>query len=157
MVKKLSHYLNVLFMKYFSLLLFLTSLTTSYSAVAADAVVNTKAAAVEQLAQSLAKRMPSVKVTKISATPIDGLYQVLVGSQVVYMSSDSRYMIEGDLYDLQTKKNISDEAKSGVRLAAIEKLGADNMLIYTPAELANIDHRPFIKKILAEGQVIYEC
>jgi len=31
-----------------------------------------------------------------------------------------------------------------------------DMLIYTPAELMRIAHRPFIKKILAEGKTIYE-
>lgn len=31
-----------------------------------------------------------------------------------------------------------------------------DLLIYTPAEMGKIGHRPFIKKILAEGQTIYE-
>ena len=31
-----------------------------------------------------------------------------------------------------------------------------DMLIYTPAELSKIGQRPFIKKILAEGRIIYE-
>lgn len=32
-----------------------------------------------------------------------------------------------------------------------------DLLIYTPMELDRIGHRPFIKRILAEGQTIYEC
>jgi predicted nucleotidyltransferase len=31
-----------------------------------------------------------------------------------------------------------------------------DMLIYTPSELKRIAHRPFIRKILAEGKTIYE-
>ena len=31
-----------------------------------------------------------------------------------------------------------------------------DLLIYTPEELDRISHRPFIKKILNEGQLIYE-
>lgn len=31
-----------------------------------------------------------------------------------------------------------------------------DLLIYTPSELGKIAHRPFIEKILAEGQTIYE-
>jgi predicted nucleotidyltransferase len=31
-----------------------------------------------------------------------------------------------------------------------------DLLIYTPAELDKIAHRPFIKRILTEGQTIYE-
>ncbi len=87
---------------------------------------------------ALAKSMPNVKADKISATPIEGLYEVIVGSQVVYMSVDARYMIEGDLFDLKTKKNVSENAKSSIRLAAIDKLGEDNMLVYRPENVKNI-------------------
>lgn len=34
---------------------------------------------------------------------------------------------------------------------------AVDMLIYTPEELSNISHRPFIKDILQKGKIIYEC
>jgi uncharacterized protein len=32
-----------------------------------------------------------------------------------------------------------------------------DLLVYTPSELEQIAHRPFIRKILAEGKTIYEC
>lgn len=115
-------------MKFFSLLLFVSSLLITFT-VSAE-VDNT-----EKLKQALAKSMPNVKVTRISATPVDGLYEVIVGSQVVYMSIDARYMIEGDLFDLETKRNVSEEAKSAIRLAVLDKLGADNMLLYTPEKV----------------------
>ena len=93
--------------------------------------------AVDRLKQALAKSMPHVKPNKISETPVNGLYEVIVGSQVVYMSVDGRYMIEGDLYDLKTNRNISEEAKSVIRLAAIDKLGSANMLVYKPKKVKN--------------------
>jgi len=33
---------------------------------------------------------------------------------------------------------------------------AVDLLIYTPDELENISHRPFIRRILQEGQTVYE-
>lgn len=117
-------------MKFLSLFLLIFSLVTSYS-------VSAEAGDVDQLKQALAKSMPNVKPTKISETPVTGLFEVIVGSQVVYMSVDARYMIEGDLFDLKTKRNVSEEAKSVIRLAAIEELGADNMLVYKPENVKN--------------------
>ncbi len=111
-------------------LLFISSLLTTFT-VSAE-MDNT-----EKLKQALAKSMPNVEATKISATPIEGLYEVIVGSQVVYMSVDARYMIEGDLFDLKTKKNVSEDAKSVIRLSAIEKLGVDKMLVYKPETVKN--------------------
>lgn len=121
-------------MKSLSLFLLIFSLLTTFT-VSADTDVRVDA--VEQLKQALAKSMPNVKPSKISETPVTGLYEVIVGSQVVYMSVDARYMIEGDLFDLKTKRNVSEEAKSVIRLAAIEDLGADKMLVYTPENVKN--------------------
>lgn len=117
-------------MKFFTLLLFVSSLLMTFT-VSAE-VDNT-----EKLKQALAKSMPNVKVSRITETPIEGMYEVIVGTQVVYMSVDARYMIEGDLFDLNTKRNMSEEAKSVIRLAAIEKLGADKMLVYKPEKVKN--------------------
>lgn len=117
-------------MKLFPLFLLITSLFTSFT-------VSAEEAGAEKLKQALAKSMPNVQATKISATPIAGLYEVIVGSQVVYMSDDARYMIEGDLFDLKTKQNVSENAKSVIRLAAVEKLGVDNMLVYRPEKVKN--------------------
>ena len=120
-------------MKYLPSILLCTALLTSYSVSAEETSgADSDAAAVKQLTQSLAENMPSVKITKISASPIDGLFEVIVGSQVVYMDADARYMIEGDLFDLKTKQNVTEDAKSGIRLSAINALGSDNMLVYRP-------------------------
>ena len=60
---------------------------------------------------------------------------------MIIMDTDKRffdrYDIFNDIYDL-------------VKGCAID------MLIYTPEELIDISHRPFIKRILKEGKVIYE-
>ena len=118
-------------MKFLSLFLLITSLFTSFDLVA-------ETDAVDKLKQALAKSMPNVKPDKISESPISGLYEVVVGSQVVYMSVDARYMIEGDLYNLVTKENVSEQAKSVIRLAAINKLGSDKMVVYKPETVKNI-------------------
>lgn len=118
-------------MKIYPVLLLTISLLTNFTATA-------DTAGSEQLKQALAKSMPGVVPTHISATPVEGLYEVIVGSQVVYMSVDGRYMIEGDLFDLKTKANISENAKSAIRLAAIDKLGEKNMLVYKPENVKNI-------------------
>jgi thiol:disulfide interchange protein DsbC len=44
-------------------------------------------------------------------------------------------MIEGDLFDLKTKRNVSEEAKSLIRKAAIDELGSANMLVYKPKNI----------------------
>jgi thiol:disulfide interchange protein DsbC len=87
---------------------------------------------ITELKQSLAKTLPQYEATYIEKTPIEGIYQVIIGGQVIYMTKDARYMIDGNLIDLSTKKNYTEDAMSGIRLSQINKLGEDKMVVYTP-------------------------
>ena len=51
----------------------------------------------------------------ISESQIAGLYQVMYGTEVVYLSSDGKYFISGDLLNLKTRENLSEVAQRSVR------------------------------------------
>ncbi len=87
---------------------------------------------IAELKQSLAKTLPQYEASYVEKTPVEGIYQVIISGQVVYMTKDARYMIDGNLIDLSTKKNYTEDAMSVIRLTQIEKLGADKMVVYTP-------------------------
>ena len=44
----------------------------------------------------LSKLIPDVKIDSISPTPIDNLYQIVIGSDIIYMSRDGHYLLKGD-------------------------------------------------------------
>ncbi len=92
---------------------------------------------VEMLKKALAKHMPNTEITQVTESPVPGLYEVIVGAQVVYMDQNAQYMLDGDLVDLKSRKNHTEQAKSKIRLTAINALGEDNMLVYTPKQ---VDH-----------------
>ena len=87
---------------------------------------------VKQLKSALAKYIPQAADAVITTTPVNGLYQVLVGGQVVYMTKDARYLIDGDLMDMQNKVNMTESARGSIRQKALNELGEDNMLVYKP-------------------------
>ncbi len=86
----------------------------------------------DTLSRALAKRFPNVKIDKLEPSPIPGLYQLVAGSQVVYTDVNGRYMIEGDLVDMDTGKNFSEAAKASIRLKALNQLSDDEMVVYQP-------------------------
>lgn len=108
-----------------ALLLILMALTSVASA----------ASDTDELRDAIARKMPGVEITRITKSPLPGLYQVISGSQVVYMTRDARFMLDGNFVNLESKRNYTEEAKSGVRLDKINSLGEDKMLIYTPQEV----------------------
>jgi len=56
----------------------------------------------------------------------------------------------------ETSKRFFDRYEEFDEIHALIKNQAVDILIYTPEELKNISHRPFIKRIIKEGKSIYE-
>lgn len=115
-----------LLLKFSLMILVLTAspITTLY---AAD-----KAADIDALRAALVKRLPQSEGASIKATPVAGLYEVMLGSQIMYVTQDAHYILDGDLYNLQNKKNITEDARGSIRLNLLNELGEENMLVYMP-------------------------
>lgn len=87
---------------------------------------------VDVLKKNLAERVPGAKISRVKKTPIDGVYEVIVGSEIYYMDKSARYIINGDLIDLATRKNFTEEAKTFNRKMKVAELGEENMVVYAP-------------------------
>lgn len=61
----------------------------------------------------------------IAESQIAGLYQVMYGTEVVYLSSDGKYFISGDLLNLQTRENLSEVAQRSVRKKMMDDTKTD--------------------------------
>ncbi|HBG97000.1 MAG TPA: disulfide bond formation protein DsbC [Chromatiaceae bacterium] len=88
----------------------------------ADAAADIRAA--------LAKVLPEYKPTSVQPTAIEGLYQVEIGPQVMFVTEDGRYLIDGAIVDLNTRKDISKAARSEARSRAVNSIGEDNMVVF---------------------------
>ena len=53
----------------------------------------------------LTDMLPDYEVSGVHETPVPGVYEVLLGSELVYVSGDGRYMMQGRLIDLETRLN----------------------------------------------------
>ena len=74
---------------------------------------------------------------QIRPAAMEGLYEVVVGPHVVYVSADGKYMIQGDLVDMRSQKNLTEPARLSAQSRAIESVGEDNMLIYSPKKTSH--------------------
>jgi predicted nucleotidyltransferase len=57
---------------------------------------------------------------------------------------------------MKTDKRFFDRYDAFDDISEIMKGSSVDLLIYTPQELESMSHRPFIRKILSEGKIIYE-
>jgi thiol:disulfide interchange protein DsbC len=69
---------------------------------------------------------------KLDTTPIPGIYEAMIGSEVVYLSADGNYLIMGEIRDLKTGKNITDGKLAKLRMKAIQTLKVQDMVVFAP-------------------------
>ena len=88
----------------------------------------------EALKKVLAETMPSISVDDISDSEIKGLYEVMVGADVIYVSEDGKYLIQGHMFDLIAKKDLTEDKLAKVRAVLINGVAKDQMIIYKAPE-----------------------
>lgn len=63
----------------------------------------------QQIKTEIQKKLgANVKVRSVSAAPVSGLYEVLVGNEVFYTDTSGKYLIQGEIIELATGKNITE-------------------------------------------------
>lgn len=87
----------------------------------------------EELSKAeIAAQLNNVEAEDIVDSPLEGLYEVSVGSSVAYVSKDGRYLFQGELYDLQTTENLTESSRAGKRVAMLEKADPASMIVFAP-------------------------
>jgi thiol:disulfide interchange protein DsbC len=90
-------------------------------------------AAVQMVQQSIHKLSAKVEVDSIQPARIPGFYQVIASGQMVYISTDGKYLMHGDVVDLARSENLSDDAWAKFRKTALAKVPAAQRIVYAPA------------------------
>jgi len=87
----------------------------------AVAVPGTPAHAARQTMLSLS---PGLVIERIADAALPGFQEVVVAGQVMYVSNDGRYLMQGKLYDIEQRSELGQSALSAVRkelLAAVPR------------------------------------
>lgn len=80
--------------------------------------------------KTLSEFMPEGQVKAIKPSEVPGLYEVTVGNDIFYASEDGKYLLQGQLFDAQAKKNLTEAKMAAGRKQALEKLGEQKMIIF---------------------------
>ncbi|MBQ1764888.1 MAG: DsbC family protein [Aquincola sp.] len=91
---------------------------TLAAAAAVLAIAALPAAAQEDvIRKNLMERLPQMpKIDEVTKTPIPGLYEVRMGTDVLYSDESGNHVIQGSIFDTRNKTNLTD--------ARIQKLTA---------------------------------
>jgi len=80
----------------------------------------------------LAGKLPGAKPEDVHPTPVSGLYEISLGGSTGYITVDGKYIVIGELYEIASKTNITEERRTALRtkeLAGIKDLDA---IVFAP-------------------------
>jgi thiol:disulfide interchange protein DsbC len=80
----------------------------------------------------IARRL-EVNVDDVKPSPVAGLYEIRSGAEVGYVSVDGKFYVDGDVFDMQSKKNLTEVRRQEGRLELLAKVRDGDAIIFAPA------------------------
>lgn len=80
--------------------------------------------------KSISTILPGKKVDVISPSPVDGVYEVVVGARLLYFSENGQFMLDGDLFDITERKDLSAPVRENARAKVVTDAVAKGGITY---------------------------
>lgn len=81
---------------------------------------------------AIVKKFPELKVDDVQPSPVPGIYQIPMGADVAYVSADGRYLFAGDLFEIDTRANLTEQGRATNRVKLLAKLDERDMIVFSP-------------------------
>ncbi|HXC57908.1 MAG TPA: DsbC family protein [Steroidobacteraceae bacterium] len=83
----------------------------------------------------LAAKIPGSKPEDFRATPVPGIFELVHGNDISYVSADAKYVFAGDMYRVSDKgdfPNLSETRRRELRVARLSEVPESQMLVFGP-------------------------
>lgn len=72
------------------------------------------------------------KPDSVTPSKIPGLFEVVIGGQVLYVSGDGRFVVQGDILDLEARANLTENRRGELRGQVINAVNEKDMVVFAP-------------------------
>ena len=73
-----------------------------------------------------------IKIDRIGPAPLPGFREAIVGGQVVYVSDDGKYLMQGKLFDIAAKKDLGEATMNKVRGDLLKTIPLQDRIVFAP-------------------------
>lgn len=88
----------------------------------------------DNIRSALSKQFPNIQIDEINPSPVPELIQVTAGPNIIYVTKDARYVLAGDMIDLQNKQtNLTEDLRKKVRLKSLGDQ-SENSILFAPKD-----------------------
>lgn len=83
-----------------------------------------------QIKAAIASLVPGASIDSIAESKVPNFYQVVLQGQVVYVSGDGRFLLQGSVFDIENKTDLTETARADIRRNALASVGPEQRIIY---------------------------
>jgi thiol:disulfide interchange protein DsbC len=76
--------------------------------------------------------LPGVRIERIGAAPIPGFREVIARGQVVYISDDGQYLMQGKLFDVPKQKDLGEASMAKLRAELLGTIPMRDRIVFAP-------------------------
>lgn len=101
----------------------LTPTLIASAVMAASSLFASASAQEANIRKTLTERIPQFpKIDEVSKTPIAGLFEIRVGTDIYYADAQGNYLIQGSLIDTKNRRNLTEERIDKLTAIAFDAL-----------------------------------
>jgi len=82
----------------------------------------------------IVKKIDGLKLEDVRMTPVNGVFEITRGSEISYASSDGRYVILGDMIDVDSDANLSENRRRAIRSRILDGIPDSEMVVFSPKD-----------------------
>jgi len=96
------------------------------------AVADDQADELKRVQERVSSLFSEISPEYVVPSPIDGWYTIRKGAIVAYISGDGKYLLQGDLIDLDAQVNLTESSRNDSRRELLASYPEDHMIVFTP-------------------------
>jgi thiol:disulfide interchange protein DsbC len=83
---------------------------------------------------AIVNKIDGLKLEDVRISPVNGIFEITRGSEISYSSADGRYVILGDMVDVDSSANLSENRRRNIRLRLLDTVPENEMLVFSPKD-----------------------
>ena len=104
---------------------------------------NSAYANIEEIINRLQPYFPNISAEQINESQLEGFYEVIITEpwiEIMYISSDARYVLQGNVTDLVTMSNLSTMRINATRKQILDNIDENNKIVFKSVNEQYIVH-----------------
>ncbi len=84
----------------------------------------------ERASEAIRTLVPGTPIDSVEAAPLPGFQEVVINGNVIYVSNDGKYLMQGMLFDIENKVDLTEGRKAGIRRAAMAAAPVSERIVF---------------------------